>query len=645
MLNQLFNSISKKIIIPVVMLMAISGIVIALIAYQLSSSAISLASNKTLTVVSSSLADNLQIWSHNRVSELQNIAGTDTTVKALGKGFLAAGARKAVGKRLSALRTSLPLFQEIGLATADGEYVAVSHENIIPEIRSSSIEAVLRGQLVEYRVGQSQLIIVPVYKKESIAGYIYAKVDISAFASTYFKPKVVGNNVLISLVDATGTTVVGKHGVDFANDKPVIHPVEQFDTDAGISSYVIGAEPYVTGYQKTAGSNEWITVSILETEVFSEVVRAREYSLLFAVATVIASTLILLVLIRAIVRPIHTAKQAFEDLASGQGDLTMRLDVCSNDEISEMALHFNKFANALHDMFLKVRTASHNLAGSTGQISDQSRNNSSTVEKQSVDIDVMAKSISELSSSALQVAELAQQGATTVHEVNDEVENGLKVISDTENSVNELANEIETSEQLVNKLTEASSDINAVVEVINSVAEQTNLLALNAAIEAARAGEMGRGFAVVADEVRVLAQRTQSSAGEIKNTVDVLQSQTQKVRHNFEKSKEDVSATVEKAGAARAVFNTITEAFTKIDSSNAHIASSSREQSAVIDDISKNIIQVTELSEHTSRIAVELLTETDLQEQAISSLNTVVDRFKVGKTEIADAAVVTQKEI
>ncbi|MCP3690366.1 MAG: hypothetical protein GY784_18340, partial [Gammaproteobacteria bacterium] len=181
MLNLLFNSISKKIVIPVVMLMAISAIVIALLGYQLSSSGISLASNKTLTVVSSSLADNLHIWFDNRVSELQNIAGTDTTVKALGKGFLAAGARKTVKKRLAALRTSLPLFQEIGLATAKGEYVAFSHENITPEIRPSFIESVLKGQLVESHAGQSQLIMVPVHKKGSIAGYIYAKIDVSAF--------------------------------------------------------------------------------------------------------------------------------------------------------------------------------------------------------------------------------------------------------------------------------------------------------------------------------------------------------------------------------------------------------------------------------------------------------------------------------
>ncbi|MCP3690310.1 MAG: methyl-accepting chemotaxis protein [Gammaproteobacteria bacterium] len=485
----------------------------------------------------------------------------------------------------------------------------------------------------------------PVHKKGSIAGYIYAKIDVSAFTSTYFKPDVVGNNTLITLVGANGTTVASAGGIDFADEAPSAHPVAQFDGDAGIDSYLIGAEPYVTGYQKTADSHQWITVSILESEVLAAAVQARNYSLLFAVAIVIASTLILLILIRTIVRPIHTARQALEDLDSGKGDLTIRLDVCSNDEVADMALHFNHFADTLHDLFLKIRSAAHNLADSTGQISDQSRSNSSTAEKQSTDIDGMAKAITELSSSALQVAELAQDGATTVHEVNDEVENGLTVISDTESSINDLADDIENSEQMVNKLMAASSDINAVVDVINSVAEQTNLLALNAAIEAARAGEMGRGFAVVADEVRVLAQRTQSSAGEIKNTVDILQQQTLKVQHNFEKSRDDVSTTVKKAGAARDVFNTITEAFNKIDGSNSHIASASKEQSIVIDDISKNISQITELSDDTSKVAVRLLNETNLQEQAISSLNAVVDRFKVGQTEIAGTTPGAQKKI
>ncbi len=625
----LFNSISKKIIIPVVLLMVISGLVIALLSYQLSSSAIGKVSNKTLSIVSSSLSINLQIWIRSRISELESVASAEVASKALKDGFLAAGARKDVSQRITDLSTNLPFYVEVGLADTTGKYVAVNKAGLVPETEAGLVEEVLKGNVAEQSNGKFLLLMVPVYTKEAVTGYISAKINLEAFSTTYFTPESIGSNTLINMVDETGAIVLSAQGSEFSGVAELSHPVAQFNADSGISKYVIGDEVFITGYQKTHSLRLWITVSISQSEVLAGVVKARHYSLIIATIVIAISSLLLLLLIRAVVRPVQTAKAAFENLSSGQGDLTIRLDVQSNDEISDMALHFNQFADSLHSLILNIRSVARNLAGSTEQISDQSHTNSKTVRQQSSDMDKVATSIDELSNSALDVAESAQQGAAIVKELNNEVANGLTAISETGISINDLASEIEDSHQMVNKLATASNDINAVVGVINGVAEQTNLLALNAAIEAARAGEMGRGFAVVADEVRILAQRTQSSVGEIKNTVDILQEQTKQVQHSFEKSKEDVATSVEKAVCARTVFNTLTESFKQINSANSNIAQASKEQSLVTKEISSHIFQIKNLSGHTSQIASELLNETNSQEQAISSLNALIERFKV----------------
>lgn len=177
-------------------------------------------------------------------------------------------------------------------------------------------------------------------------------------------------------------------------------------------------------------------------------------------------------------------------------------------------------------------------------------------------------------------------------------------------AINVLAAEVDEVGKVMRSVAQDGAKINRVLEVIHGIAEQTNLLALNAAIEAARAGEQGRGFAVVADEVRTLASRTQASTTEINQIIQRLNEGSTvaeaKVASGQEKARDSVNQTHKVADA----FKEIGHAIDRINQMNFQIASSAEQQKTVSNDVAKNILQITHITENTSNNAKHSLTQT-----------------------------------
>ncbi|WP_248768009.1 methyl-accepting chemotaxis protein [Pseudomonas sp. MWU12-2345] len=233
--------------------------------------------------------------------------------------------------------------------------------------------------------------------------------------------------------------------------------------------------------------------------------------------------LLAVVLGRRVVNKLHLLIAALNDLAAGEGDLTKRVQLNSNDEIGDMASAVNRFVEKLQPI---VREAG-DVAQRTGvEIGQMTLRNAGADAAANLQRDEVAQSLRELSKMAddAQTESHAMQAALKqVVDIRQATDENTRTSNQVGNLIEALAGQVDTGSKVIERLAQQSEQIEVVLTVIHGIAEQTNLLALNAAIEAARAGETGRGFAVVADEVRALASKTQSSTGDIQAHIGALQ--------------------------------------------------------------------------------------------------------------------------
>jgi len=251
------------------------------------------------------------------------------------------------------------------------------------------------------------------------------------------------------------------------------------------------------------------------------------------------------------------------------------------------------------------------------------------VQRQQTETALVATSINEMSSTVHEVAQNAETAAAGASEADSQTEKGKQIVSSTVSSIRTLASEVEKASQVIAQVEKDSEEIGSVLEVIRGIAEQTNLLALNAAIEAARAGEQGRGFAVVADEVRNLASRTQESTQEIQEMIERLQKGSREAVTAMVSGQEQAEQTVEQASQAESSLSEISSAVAQINEMNAHIAEASRQQGEVVEEINKNIVNITQVADDSANGADQLSTASQEMANLAVNLESQVSRFKV----------------
>ena len=332
---------------------------------------------------------------------------------------------------------------------------------------------------------------------------------------------------------------------------------------------------------------------------------------------------------RSITRPIRTANAMLRDIAEGEGDLTRRLEVHSNDEVGELAGNFNRFVANLQATISRVAAVSAKVNEAGGLLSDAANDASSIVSRQRGETEQVAAAINEMAATIHEVAGNASAAAGAADEADGEAVEGRAKVMDTVAAIRDLAADVEKSSEVISRLKSESENIGTVLDVIKGIAEQTNLLALNAAIEAARAGEQGRGFAVVADEVRSLAQRTQESTQEIEKMIDSLQGGANDAEAVMGQSRERAQATVEQASNAGASLESIAASVGTIRDMNTQIATASEEQSAVAEEVNKNIAAIHGASEEVELGTANMQQASGELSQHASELQQVVARFRI----------------
>ncbi|MFM4778470.1 methyl-accepting chemotaxis protein [Aeromonas caviae] len=300
------------------------------------------------------------------------------------------------------------------------------------------------------------------------------------------------------------------------------------------------------------------------------------------------------------VAPIRAVVARLKDIASGEGDLTQRIDLRRDDEIGELAKWFNKFLDKLQSTISEVIDTVAGTRASAALAAQGAARTSAGMQSQYQEVDLVATAFEELSATALQVAGNANAAVAAADEADTAAQEGKSVVAQTQEAMSRLMTVISDAKPVVEHLSANSDNINDILVVIQGIAEQTNLLALNAAIEAARAGEQGRGFAVVADEVRNLAGRTQNAIVEIQNLIGQLQSGTEAVVKAILTSHHQADLTLTKVEQSVSVLEQIIQAVGTIHQMNEQIARAAQEQSGVADEINRNVSNIRDVS-HTIR--------------------------------------------
>ncbi|MBV6823911.1 methyl-accepting chemotaxis protein [Pseudomonas sp. PD9R] len=330
-----------------------------------------------------------------------------------------------------------------------------------------------------------------------------------------------------------------------------------------------------------------------------------------------------------IARPLKQMVAMLDDIAQGEGDLTRRLTSDRADELGSIAKGFNTFLAKLQVMITQVVASVQSVSDSSEHTADIAIRTNTGVHKQMAEIDQVATAVHEMTATAQDVARNATQAAQAASHADQAASQGMQIVRDTSNSIGALAVEIGRAVGVVQTLAKDSENINAILTAIRGIAEQTNLLALNAAIEAARAGEQGRGFAVVADEVRNLAQKTQKATEEIQTMIQQLQQGTRDVVRVMEDSQNRTDESVQHAAKAAEALETITKAVSVINDMNTQIASAAEEQSAVADDINRNVINIGQVANEVAGGADESSAASADLTKLAEQQRRLINQFKV----------------
>ncbi|BBP59358.1 methyl-accepting chemotaxis protein [Pseudomonas sp. St316] len=303
---------------------------------------------------------------------------------------------------------------------------------------------------------------------------------------------------------------------------------------------------------------------------------------------------------RGVSKPILSVANMLRDIASGEGDLTKRLDYQGSDELGQLAGWFNRFLDKLHPIIRDVKASVHDARTTADQSATLSEQTSTGMEHQFREIEQVATASQEMSATAHDVANSAAQAAQAARGAEQATSDGLTVIQQTTQLIDGLAKDMSLAVREVEGLAASSGKIGSVLDVIRAIAEQTNLLALNAAIEAARAGDAGRGFAVVADEVRGLAKRTQDSVEEVRLVIETLQRGTSEVVNAMNNSHQQAQGSAGQVVQAVTALQRISGAVSIINDMNLQIASAAEEQSAVAEEVNRNVASIRDVTESLS---------------------------------------------
>lgn len=368
---------------------------------------------------------------------------------------------------------------------------------------------------------------------------------------------------------------------------------------------------------------------VLETSLKEHLGVAMLTALSLALALVLVGLVCIWLTARGVSKPILAVAAMLDDIASGDGDLTKRITYKRSDELGELCNGFNRFIDKLQPIIAEVNGTVLDTRLTADQAASVASQTSLGMEHQFREIDQVATASQEMSTTANDVARSASLAADAAKAADSSAQEGLGIIHSAMSSIERLAGDMNVAMERVESFANSSERIGSVLEVIRGIADQTNLLALNAAIEAARAGDAGRGFSVVADEVRSLAKRTQESVEEIRSVIESLQAGTYHVVDSMRSSHGQAQGGLEHVAQAVSALQKISDSITVISDMNLQIASAAEEQSAVAEEVTRNVASIRDVTESLSERASESANVSNSLNQLANHQQKLMGHFRV----------------
>jgi methyl-accepting chemotaxis protein len=384
------------------------------------------------------------------------------------------------------------------------------------------------------------------------------------------------------------------------------------------------------GYQAKQKVMAVLRISTPLTELNAARHRLVLQIVLFFGGAIALLLLILSLTIRTIaIRPLHEVVDVIESTA--EGDLTRTIASRTSDEIGELVSHFNTMVGKLRTLVMRQRDVGNRAMEATRDMVKSLDGIRGRADQETGQIQTAAAATEELSRSLGDVAKNTRTAADLSNKTDEEARKGLESIQKASTELGRISDVVGQASESIQELGKSSDQISEIVNIIDEIAEQTNLLALNAAIEAARAGEQGKGFAVVADEVRKLAERTTRSTHQISETIQSIQSLTEKSVKVMTKGSRELGELIGVMRSASDLLSGIVSAVREVTVQVNQIAMATTEQSQAVDQVAGAVESSSVGIQTIRQFALEASEAATGLENRMQELERYIGQFRIGE--------------
>ncbi|MCG9757022.1 methyl-accepting chemotaxis protein [Shewanella insulae] len=452
---------------------------------------------------------------------------------------------------------------------------------------------------------------------------------------------------VVSAIDYPGAValITDQTGKVLASESPTLVSGSRF-SDFGlpqVQQKIIGSDEVMQEYRidgvdklgfskaiPLVNGKQWfLFIGLDKSSAYAVVDQALTSALVSSAVMLLCAISILLGVLYLLYRPILSLKAMVTELSKGNGDLTKRLEIHSEDDLGQISMGINQFIANLQAMMREVLQASAHISGSVERLNGETETNRHILSAHTKETEQIVAAVEEMSATANDVAQNGSETASFTQLTNEQALASKQVVATATETVNRLVREVEHTADKIGQIDRDTINITQVLKVIGDIADQTNLLALNAAIEAARAGEQGRGFAVVADEVRALAARTQDSTAEIEETVNNLRDASNSAIHSMQVTKQTCLETASTTERVAMDLDAIGGSVNQINDLNTQIATAAEEQSSVSAEITRNMSAICDMATELARNSESSRNETVNLATANQQLEQIVGQFKL----------------